>query len=556
MTPPPASSLQRWRQGTLAPFRHRVFAVFWWAALVSSFGSLIQTVGASWLMATIAPAPDTVALVQTAGTLPFFFLSLIAGAFADTHDRRLVMLASQGLMLVASATLAALTIAGKATPGLLLLFTFLIGCGTAAFAPAWQASIGEMVPRAEVPSAVMANAFGFNLARSVGPAIGGVIVAVLGASAAFIINTLSYIGMLAAMLWWRPQRQPSKLPPEPLGSAVAAGLRYAWLSPHLLAILFRCLLFTVPLAAVPALMPVVARDLLGGGATTYGLLLGGFGVGAMAGALSSSALRARFTSDVLLQGLCAVAGCAVTCIAVAPWAPLNLLATVVAGFTWTLGLATFNIAVQMSSPRWVMGRMLAMYQTFAFAGMAGGSWLAGHLAAGIGLRSTLAIAGAAALCTVPFARWLPVAVARLGSLDPYTATEVQPPKAEVDESSGPIVLTIEYRVPAQNAAEFVAVINELGRIRRRDGARSWSASQDIDDPLLWLERFESPTWADYLRRHSRPTLADQAIRDRLRELIEGERGTVRRYVGRPTGAEPLGGQASRPEPVDRTADHG
>ena len=552
-TEPP---LQRWRQGTLAPFQHRVFAVFWWAALVSSFGSLIQTVGASWLMATIAPSPHTVALVQTAGTLPFFFLSLVAGAFADTHDRRSVMLASQALMLVASAVLVTMALAGRVTPGSLLALTFLIGCGAAAFAPAWQASIGEMVPRALVPSAIMANAFGFNLARSVGPAIGGLVVAALGAAAAFLINALSYLGMLAALLWWRPQRAPNPLPREPLGSAIAAGLRYAWLSPHLLAILFRCLLFTVPLGAVPALMPVVARDLLGGGAPTYGLLLGGFGVGAMTGALSSAALRARFTSDALLRGLCAVAGVAMAVIATAPWAPVTLVAHVVAGFTWTLGLATFNIAVQMSSPRWVMARMLAMYQTFAFAGMAAGAWVAGLLGESIGLRTTLAGAGAVALATVPFARWLPVSVARLGSLDPYAAPEVQPPKAELDESSGPIMLAIEYRVPAQNAVQFSEVINELGRIRRRDGARAWSASQDIDDPVLWVERFESPTWADYLRRHSRPTLADQAIRERLRQLIEGERGTVRRYVGRPAGAEPLGGAAIRPEPVDRTADHG
>jgi predicted MFS family arabinose efflux permease len=459
-------------------------------------------------------------------------------------------------MMVASVVLVGIAFAGRVTPESLLLLTFLIGCGAAAFAPAWQASIGEMVPREQVPAAIMANAFGFNLARSVGPAIGGVVVAVLGAAAAFLVNALSYLGMLAVMLWWRPQRTASTLPREPLGSAIAAGVRYASLSPHLLAILFRCLLFTVPLAAVPALMPVVARDLLGGGAQTYGLLLGGFGFGAMMGALSSAALRARFTSDALLRGLCVVAGLAMAGIAFAPWAPLNLLAHLVAGFVWTLGLATFNIAVQMSSPRWVMARMLALYQTFAFAGMALGSWGAGLLAADLGLRSTLGLAGALALATVPFARWLPVSVARLGSLDPYAAPEVQPPKAELDESSGPIVVTIEYRVPPQNAVEFAEVINDLGRIRRRDGARAWSASQDIDDPVLWVERFESPTWADHLRRYARPTLADQAIRERLRQLIEGERGSMRRYVVRPAGAEPLGGAVVRPEPVDRTADHG
>ena len=556
MSLPPPSPLQRWRQGNLAPFQHRVFATFWWAALVSSFGSLIQTVGASWQMATITDSPDMVAWVQTAGALPFFFLSLLAGAFADTYDRRIVMLVSQGVMLVASAALAGIALADAVTPGSLLLFTFLIGCGTAAFAPAWQASIGEQVPRDQVPSAIMANAFGFNIARSVGPAIGGVIVAALGAAAAFVINTVSYLGMLAALLWWRPKRETSTLPREPLGSAVAAGIRYVWLSPHLVAILLRCLLFTVPLTAVPALMPIVARDLLAGGAQTYGVLLGGFGVGAMAGALSSGALRARFTSDTMLRGLCAVASLAMFAIAYSRWAPLTLFAHLVAGFVWTLGLATFNIAVQMSSPRWVTGRTLAMYQTFAFAGMAAGAWIAGHLATDLGVRTALAIGGLAALATFLVAHWLPVSVARLGSLDPHIVTDIQPPAVELDGSTGPVVVTLEYRVPGENAEAFAAEINELGRIRQRDGARAWSVSQDIDDPLLWVERFESPTWSDYLRRHTRPTLADQAVRQRIAQLIEGERGVVRRFVGRPAGAEPLGDRTSRPEPVDHTPGHG
>jgi len=248
MTASSDSRIARWRQSTLAPFGHQVFAVFWWASLVSSLGSLIQTVGASWLMATIAPSPDQVALVQTAGTLPFFFLSLIAGAYADTHDRRWVMIFSQLLMLLASISLAVFAILSWLTPIWLLTFTFLIGCGTAAFAPAWQASIADQVPRAQIPAAVMANAVGFNLARSVGPAIGGVIVASVGAAAAFVINALSYIGMLGALLWWRAPKSENPLPPEPLFGAIAAGIRYVRLSPHLTAILIRAVLFTVPIS--------------------------------------------------------------------------------------------------------------------------------------------------------------------------------------------------------------------------------------------------------------------------------------------------------------------
>ena len=550
-----SSRFDRWRSATLAPFEHRAFALFWWASLASSFGSMIQTVGASWLMATIAPSPNQVALVQTANALPYFFLSLFAGALADTRDRRAIMLVSQVMALLASVALAVVALAGSITPSLLLGLTFLIGCGAALFAPAWQASIGDQVPRAQIAPAVMANAVGFNLARSVGPAIGGVIVAAIGAAAAFIVNAVSYIGIIATLLWWRPKRLPSDLPPEPLGAAMAAGLRYVSLSPHLLAILLRCALYTIPIAAVPALMPIVARDLLGGGAATFGMLLGGFGVGAMLGALSSATLRHRFSSDTLLRILSALACVAMIGIGQSRWAPATLLAHVLAGSVWTLAFANFNIAVQLSSPRWVTGRMLATYQTIAFASMALGSWCWGEFASAMGLREALTTAGFASLVSLAAARWLPIAMEQLGSLDPRARVELSPPSVEIHSASGPIVVVIEYRVPPENALEFAAVINEVGRIRRRDGARAWSICQDIDAIELWIERFESPTWLDYLRWRTRPTQSDQAVRERLARLIVGEHGNVRRLVVRPPGAHPLGAPSSS-DTEDSGTEHG
>jgi MFS family permease len=536
----PASRFEAWRNATLAPFRHRVFALFWWASLASSFGSMIQTVGASWLMTTIAPSASKVALVQTASSLPCFFLSLLAGAYADTRDRRAIMLISQGISLLASAALAIVVLLGLITPTLLLWLTFLIGCGAASFAPAWQASIGDQVPRALIPPAVMANAIGFNLARSLGPAIGGVIVASLGAAVAFILNAVSYAGIIGTLAWWRPKRVRSELPPEPLHTALGAGLRYVMLSPHLVAILSRSVLYTIPVAAVPALMPIVARDLLGGGATTYGVLLCGFGIGAMVGALSSATLRERFTSDSLLQLLSALGCVAMIGIGQSRWHALTLLAHVLAGCVWTLGFANLNIAVQLSSPRWVTARMLATYQTVAFASIALGSWVWGELASTSGLREAFTAAGIAALASLVAARWLPIAVAQLGALDPRERQELTRPSVEMHSTSGPIVVSVEYRVPAENAVEFVTAINELGRVRRRDGARAWSISQDIDEVDLWVERFETPTWLDFLRWRTRPTQSDQAVRERLGRLIDGEHGRVRRLVVRPPGSHPLG----------------
>ncbi len=537
---PNTSRFEHWRSATLAPFEHQAFALFWWASLASSFGTMIQTVGASWLMATIAPSANQVALVQTANALPYFFLSLVAGALADTRDRRSIMLVAQTLSLLASAALAIVMLTGHITPSTLLGLTFLIGCGGAAFAPAWQASIGDQVPRTQIAPAVMANAVGFNLARSLGPAIGGVIVAAIGAAAAFIVNAVSYLGIIATLAWWRPTRVRSELPPEPLGTAIAAGVRYVSLSPHLLAILLRCVLYTIPIAAVMALMPVVARDLLGGGAATYGILLGGFGVGAMLGALSSASLRGRVSSDALLRILSALACVAMVVIGQSRWAVLTFLAHVLAGAVWTQGFANFNIAVQLSSPRWVTGRMLATYQTIAFAGIALGSWWWGEFASAAGVRESLSVAGVASLLSLVVARWLPVDVERLGSLDPRVRTGRAPPSVHIHPASGPIVVVIEYRVLPENAVEFVAVINEIGRIRRRDGARAWSISQDIDTLEHWVERFESPTWVDHLRWRSRPTESDQVVRTRLNSLIVDQQASVRRLVVRPPGAEPLG----------------
>jgi hypothetical protein len=305
-------------------------------------------------------------------------------------------------------------------------------------------------------------------------------------------------------------------------------------------------------------MPIVARDLLGGGAATFGILLGGFGVGAMLGALSSAALRHRFTSDVLLRLLSALACVAIIGIGQSRWHALTMLAHVLAGSVWTLAFANYNIAVQLSSPRWVTGRMLATYQTVAFGSMALGSWWWGEFASAVGLREALTVAGVASLVGLVAARWLPISVERLGSLDPRARVELNPPSVEIHSASGPIVVAIEYRVQPGNAVEFAAMINEVGRIRRRDGARAWSIGQDVDAVHLWVERFEFPTWLDYLRWRTRPTESDQAVRARLLKLVDDEQFRVRRLVARPPGAHPLGAPpAAETEGTDAgRGDHG
>ncbi len=279
----------------LSPLRLPVFRNVWLASLVSNFGSLIQSVGAAWLMLEMTRQASMVALVQTSVALPVVLFSLLGGAIADSLDRRRVMLCAQAFMLLVSIALAVCAWLGVLTPWLLLMFTFLIGCGGSFNAPAWQASVQDMVPRTQVPAAVALNSMGFNLARSTGPAIGGAIVASAGAAAAFFVNVFSYVALITVLWRWHPIREPRLLPRERLLSAMAAGMRYGMLSPSIRTVLLRSVVFGIGAGGILALLPLIASRLVNGGALVYGLLLGACGVGAVVAALGSAKLRERLS---------------------------------------------------------------------------------------------------------------------------------------------------------------------------------------------------------------------------------------------------------------------
>lgn len=522
------------RPSFLAPLNSPIFRAVWIASLASNFGGLIQSVGASWMMTSIGTA-EMVALVQASVTLPIMLFSLPAGALADTIDRRKLMLGAQGFMLAVSVALSLCAWFGWISPWGLLLFTFLIGCGTALNGPAWQASVGEMVPRRDLAGAVALNSMGFNLARSVGPAVGGLIVAAAGAAAAFTVNTFSYLGLITVLARWRPERPVRTLPREGLRVAMGAGLRYVAMSRPIGAVLIRALLFGFAASAVQALMPLVARDAMGGGPLTYGLLLGAFGVGAVSGAVASTRLRHRFSNEVIVRGACVVFGLAAVVLAVSPWLAVGMAALAVAGAGWVLALSTFNVTVQMSAPRWVVARALALYQMAAFGGMALGSWAWGLAAGAEGLLVALCAAGALQIgCALlglrirlpstsglnlePIGRWT----------EPDLALEIQP-------RSGPVVITIEYVIDEADIDEFLAAMADRRRIRRRDGARHWTLLRDLADPRIWIERYQTPTWLDYIRHNQRITQADAAVTDHVRALHRGpDKPRVHRMIERPT----------------------
>lgn len=524
--------------GVLAPLRHPVFRNIWAANLVSGLGTLVQGVGAAWLMTTLAGTPDQVALVQTAMLAPILLFAPLAGALADTFDRRRVLIAAQLWMIASSAALALLTALGYLGPGLLLLLTFALGTGVALNGPAWQAAVRDIVPGPDLAAAVTLNAIAFNMARAVGPALGGLLVAAYGAEAAFAVNAVSSFAMIAAMLAWRRELPRADLPRERLGNAVIAGLRYARETPAIRSILVRAGVFGFLAAAVMALLPLVARDRLGGDATLYGLLLGAFGVGALAGAFVIHPLRQAKGAEFVVTLLSGVFGGAMLVVGLLPEILPVALALPLAGAAWLGSFSTFNISVQLSTAPWVQARVLAIYQMVVFGGMAVGSWAWGWVAGRVGLDLAHVAVGVLFLLSlllhlrarVPSAEQVP-------DLGPLASRATDPePKLRFDYREGPVLVLVEYRVQEVNAAAFVRAMEEVGHLRRRDGAWRWDLFEDTADPTRWAETFTLTSWFEYLRQRRRGTAADEAAIAAARALLDPAFApVVRRMIHRGSG---------------------
>jgi MFS family permease len=537
-----------WRAATFAPFRSRIFLAIWAASLVSNFGSLIQAVGASWLMTSIAPSPDTVALVQALAALPILLLALPAGALADIWDHRVIMLIALSVNLTASVALAVVAYLGHITPWTLLSFTFMLGCGVALYGPAWQSAVADQVPREEVPAAVSLNSLAANLAQTVGPAIGGVIVATAGPPAAFFVNSISYVALIVVLSAWRRERAPPTLPPERMRTAMQAGLQYVLHSPAIRAVLLRGFFFGLMGSATWALMPLIARDLLGGGALTYGILFGAFGAGAVIGSLMSALIRQRLSHHAIISLASITFGIMGIGIAFSTDIALTTLLLVFSGMAWMLTLSTLSITVQISSPRWVVGRALATYQMITFGGLAGGSWLFGELAKDYSIGMSLIAGGGSMALLAVLGSKLRLPRTDQRKLDPFRSN-LAPPNttAEVVPQSGPVVVSVEYRIAAEDRDAFMISMREMRRIRRRNGAQRWTLLQDIDDFSHWTERFECPTWLEYLRQRQRLTLADGEVALNVTAFHRGDGSPkVRHQLGRtPTAASNRKSEAER-----------
>lgn len=519
-----------------APLRYPFFRRIWLASLFSNLGILIQGVGAAWSMTQMTSSADKVALVQTALSLPVMLIAMPAGAIADMYDRRVVALVALSIALCGATALTALDWLGITTPFLLLALCFVVGGGMALMSPAWQSSVSEQVPAEELPAAIALNGISYNIARSIGPAIGGIVVATAGAVLAFALNAFLYLPLVVALFLWKRAAESSRLPPERLSRAIISGVRYITNSPSIKIVLTRTMVTGVIGSSIFALMPLAARDLLHGGAKTYGIMLGAFGLGSVVGALNIGELRRRMSGEAAVRACTLSMGGAIASVALSREPILTIAALVLAGAVWTIVWTLFNIGVQLSAPRWVAGRSLAAWQAAFSGGIAIGSWGWGRLTDAAGVEIALLVSAALMLLSPLLGLWLrmPRISARSEDAEMLADPEVRLP---LTERSGPLVVEIEYRVAPENARAFHKVMLEIQLFRRRNGAYGWSIARDIADPELWMERYYCPTWLDYLRQRNRSTQSERALDRQAAAFHVGSAPVrVRRMLDRPFGS--------------------
>ncbi|MDQ2067487.1 MFS transporter [Xinfangfangia sp. CPCC 101601] len=519
----------------LSPLRHPSFRLIWTATLVANLGSLIQGVGAAWKMAELSPSASMVALVQASTTLPIMVLAVAAGAIADNFDRRRVMLVAQAFMFIISAALAVAAWMDLLGPWTLLCFTFLLGLGAALHLPSWQASMRDLVPREDLPAAITLNSMSFNLMRSVGPALGGLIVASMGAAVAFGLNAISYLAVIYALYHWQSPIEERSLPAEKLGRAIFSGLRYVSLSPNLSRVMLRAFVFGIAAVAVMALLPLVARDQVDGGAITFGTMLGLFGFGAIFGAFFSGLLRRKVSIETIVAGGFLSFALGSVALSMAHSVLTAVPGLMICGAAWVLTLSNFNVSTQLATPRWVVGRALAIYQTMAFGGMALGAWAWGFVADHVSIQA--ALIGSAVLLVLGAALGIirPMPDLNDVNLDPANRFNTPALRLDLKANSGPIMVMIDWDIPAEHTNAFLRLMSELRAIRRRDGARQWALLRDLEKPDIWVESYHVATWTEYLRHNQRRTATDALNFDQMLALHRGpDRPQVHRMIERQT----------------------
>ena len=518
----------------LSPLRHPVFRALWIATLASNTGLWIQNTGAGWLMTSLAPSPVMVSLVQVATMLPVFLFALPGGALADILDRRLTLMAAQIWIVAAGLLLAGLAAVGLLGAWDLLALTFLIGGGTAVILPAWAAAIPELVPQEDLVQAIALNGVGFNLARALGPALGGFVMAAAGPAATFSLNALGFLALLWALhAWRRPAPPRSDLPSERLPSAMRAALRFTVAAPIMRSAILRAGAFFVFASALWALLPLVVRDGLGLGPVAFGLLLGASGGGAVVAGMALPLLRERLSPGrlVLVASLLAYAAMALLGIS-RHWVPAAF-AVVLFGAGWLAAGTTLGAVAQMTAPGWARARALGVYQISCFGAQAVGSALWGWAGSRLNVPMALVLCAATgALAAAAVRPW------RLSGFTPDTARAwakkllgIPLPRPEapaaaltplLHSDSGRVLEVVHYRVDPANRDAFLAAMTDVRHVRLRAGALVWRLYEDVARPDHWTELWSMESWTDHLRETTRLDETDRATLARAAAMHQGD----------------------------------
>ncbi len=495
----------------LAPLRVPIFRNLLIADVASDIGTFMQNVGAAWLMVSMGAGPAYVALTQTAASLPYFLLALPAGAAGDIVDRRKLILFTESWMMGIALLLSILTLAGLMSPWLLLVLTFALSAGDAFETPTWRAILPELVSKEDLAPASALNGIEFNLARAVGPALAGAVIAAAGVATAFVVNCISFFGVLLVVARWKRPIHKRTAPPETLAGATVAALRYVRHSPSILTVVVRTGIVMFFSSAIFALLPTAARS-VNKTAIGYGILLGSFGAGAIAGAFIMQRARARWSNEAIVSSGIAILGCVIAAISglhsLLTLAPVMLIG----GAAWVCFISLINALVQNLAPDWVRARVLAIFILVYQGSFALGSGVWGTVAQRFGIRNALICAGIGTIATTvcAFFAKLPESTA---DLSPWNQWRMPAAMAEIgsDLQQGPVLVAVEYEVVQGREEEFLDAIHKYARIRRRDGAYRWAIYRDTEIADRYVETFLVKSWAEHLRQHERMTIADREL---------------------------------------------
>lgn len=517
------------RSGALAPFSIAAFRVIWICNLFANLGTWAQSVAAAWVVTEAHASPLMVAMIQVASALPLVLLSIVSGVLADNHDRRKIMLVGLTVELSGAALVTVLAFLGYLDPLLLIMSILWLSLGSSITIPAWQAAVNEQVPQRMLGDAVLLNSVNYNVARAVGPAIGGLLLSATGASWVFLFNCVCYASLIWAIWQWRREVPKRTLPPEHIFEGVIAALRFTQYSSVTRLVMLRSAVFGLSASAIWALLPLLAHRNPDGSASVYGYMLGALGLGAIIASTVVSKARQWLGSSRLISFAAATLAVVMLTLGWVDNLWVIFPALIVGGSCWIAAVATYNSAVQILVPDWVKARALALYQTAIYGGLAAGSFLWGHFAETMGVQGTLIAAGCLLLISVAL-----LYNSRLPELDASNIARAPggvpgQPTFEFNPERGAVLVSIEYRIPAERTRDFVRAAKPLRRLRLRNGAERWALYRDVSNPEIWQELLLVDNWIGHLRMLDRLTIEDKTIIDNVTSLHAGDTPPVTRH---------------------------